>query len=253
MAVSLRVVSLNERIIHYDIVSLPDLLSKMPPLSTDTRPGWYYRGQKMNPDWTLTPSIYRDFRDTASVTSKDDWLTFEQRLLRRFKSEALPYLSFVPRADLEWLMVGQHHGLPTRLLDFTKSLLIGLFFALEDEGAEDRIVWATEALPFGMPDDVVPLVELFEDLKGASIIFPTHVTPRITAQKGVFMIAPTPDNRAFVPLEERRGAAMIRYRIPAEYRGNILEDLKRAGIDYQTIYPDLAGVVKHIKSQIGKE
>ncbi|MEL6524895.1 MAG: FRG domain-containing protein [Chloroflexota bacterium] len=89
----------------------------------------FLRGQK-DKKWSLVPSLYR-----TSEYKPYSWLHREESLLGEFRRKALPYLSHIPKndfTDLEWLALAQHHGLPTRLLDWTTNALVALYFAYQD-------------------------------------------------------------------------------------------------------------------------
>jgi hypothetical protein len=85
---------------------------------------WCFRGHH-RPEWSLLSSLDR----LVSRGRRDA----ENFLIREFQRSAQHFLPFVPDKDdfLEWLALMQHHGTPTRLLDFTLSPYIGLYFALE--------------------------------------------------------------------------------------------------------------------------
>ena len=80
-----------------------------------------FRGQLE--DWPLLPKIAR-FKEIGDIIS------FEQSLLSHFRREAFPFLNIIPNNDWEWLSIAQHHGLPTRLLDWSLNPLVALWFAV---------------------------------------------------------------------------------------------------------------------------
>jgi hypothetical protein len=101
---------------------------------------WAFRAQ-LNAGWPLMTSLSRYFFDFG--VDRRAWAAQEERILRVFKRKAHLYLDRLPRddADFEWLALMQHHGAPTRLLDFTWSPYVAAFFALE-RATGDSALWA---------------------------------------------------------------------------------------------------------------
>lgn len=101
---------------------------------------WAFRGQS-NADWPLYSSLSRYLKQYG--IHRDAWAAQEERIGRIFQRKAHLYLDHVPREtdSFQWLALMQHHGAPTRLLDFTWSPFVAAFFALE-RATRDAAVWA---------------------------------------------------------------------------------------------------------------
>ena len=98
-----------------------------------------YRGVKST-EFELLPKIGR----LSPQSSTDDKTENEKEILRTFKERALPYLTSIPQTDWDWLALGQHHSLPTRLLDWTSNPLVACYFAVEEESDTDSLIYAYE-------------------------------------------------------------------------------------------------------------
>jgi hypothetical protein len=90
--------------------------------------GWVFRGHKSE-RYALVPSIERAY-------PWRDWAEAEYKILQAFKAKARMHMDLaqIPQAHdkLGWLAIIQHYGAPTRLLDFTYSPYVALYFALRN-------------------------------------------------------------------------------------------------------------------------
>ena len=104
--------------------------------------GWAFRGQS-SAEWAVESALSRRLRTYGVHPSA--WPIQERRILSLFKRKAHLFLDHIP-ADtdyFQWLGIMQHHGAPTRLIDFTWSPTVAAFFALESAKPGDKCaVWA---------------------------------------------------------------------------------------------------------------
>lgn len=177
----------------------------------------------------------------------------EYNLLHRFRRHAH---SVLKRETSLWetITLAQHHGLPTRMLDWTSNSLAALYFAAESQASEDGAVFAfrpikqfTEYLCVHR-DEPLFQKHVREPLKvvGIKIIFPMMSSDRLVAQSGAFTI-----QKPWKPLDEqadakfRRGnldiVVMFKWRLPKECKVKVLDQLNRTGIHHRSLFPDLAG------------
>lgn len=90
---------------------------------------WIFRGES-DTSREISPSIERLYKDNLGSMSQAEKLSLSH-FKRRYRGE------FKPNNSLEWLSLMQHYGAPTRLVDFTYSWYIALFFAIESLSDKD--------------------------------------------------------------------------------------------------------------------
>jgi hypothetical protein len=232
--------------------NLPDRISSWTDLSTlvehfsyFSAHDWLYRGVT-DATYDLVPKIGRP--DTRAI--KEDLATKtkarvpyraddEVAVFQMFKQQARSHLSPSPVSNLEWLAVAQHFGLPTRLLDWTESLLVAAWFAVEKAGAKskkaDAAIWVTRGVS---PIEAVDTADPFED--GVPKIYrPAYVSPRIAAQASVLMLCPQP-TQAVKP------QFVHKIVIARDVEFLLKKRLNACGINKRSLFPDLAGLAEHL-------
>ena len=234
---------------------------------------WAFRGHRKEA-WPLASALSRYFR--AFHIDRRAWPQQEGRILRVFKRKAHQFLAQPPDADddFQWLAMMQHHGAPTRLLDFTWSPYVAAFFALE-RATGDAAVWALN------PQNIIAggirrspksrkaaittramdprrkgnFARYF--LKGDREFIwlgePDIMNRRLIAQSGTFVLAGVLDK----PIEQIARQygdpkkMMAKFILPAgKVRETGLRELYRMNITYATLFPDLDGLARSLAYEL---
>lgn len=229
---------------------------------------WAFRGQ-VNAAWPLRTAIERtDFIRLRTGV--------EAEFVAEFQRGARNYLNKdeLPEHLIEWLALMQHHGAPTRLLDFSRSPYIAAFFAFDQcmvNETIDVVVWAinynflkNKALKELESEFSAEIKEnknlinerLFEKIflhNNRNLVFPVEpfrMNRRYSLQQSIF-VSTGNSNNTFISQLNFLGAelskAVIKIELPSVLQKEVLRDLQRMNLNRASLFPDLDGYAASLR------
>ncbi|CDO36928.1 FRG domain-containing protein [Novosphingobium sp. KN65.2] len=253
--------------------SLTEILSIVESYQSVREVVWY-RGVN-NETHNLAPSIVR----LPNSPKEEDIIKIEKEIYATFSQRSPPFIEKDFSNSWRSLFFMQHYGIPTRLLDWSESPFVALYFALSSVQRTqtgkpqkdvamwlcDPIAWNRTALSHITYKGEI-LDENCEEIKAYSpgteidhratkpvMIYGTHNSPRIVAQRGVFALfgkGLTPMEKIFED-EAFSKDILTKVIIKKEHIDGVLKSLFQKGITESVIFPDLQGLALEIRRKFG--
>ncbi|MDN3679647.1 FRG domain-containing protein [Vibrio tapetis subsp. quintayensis] len=233
---------------------------------------YIYRGHA-DSTWKLESTLERTLGSSWGGNVKQ----VEEHYLNLFKSKYHIYndTNHEPKSKLAWLSVMQHYGAPTRLIDFTESPYIALYFALEAYDPQSKKDLAMIALDYhavldasvahistkdggfnksrrdihGIQDQIFDEVVDRFSYDIVWITEPLEMNVRIDRQAGTFLISGNREQKIenLLSLDIYSSTPMLKFVISSELYEGIYALLRKMNINAKSIYGDLSGLAKSIK------
>jgi hypothetical protein len=255
-----------------DINSTEELLKELNSLPNH----YIYRGHS-DAAWRLESSLERV---VGAKWSADSAMKFEEYSLDIFKSKFHLYdkENTEPKSKLAWLSIMQHYGVPTRLLDFTSSPYVALYFALETYAPQSQRDFAVFAIDYTavMQKSIDYISQkdaafhetresiyrkqdlIFDDIVDrfaydiAWITEPKQVNARLDRQAGSFLISGNRSRRIGEILSSATYAStdITKYCISNDLYSGVFSLLRKMNVTSKSLYGDLGGLARSIRMEL---
>jgi hypothetical protein len=214
----------------------------------------WFRGHS-NTSYKLNSGLFR-----LDTNDRNEFIQIEKQLYSHFLNEGILLNNGYKEWDLLYSM--QHYGVRTRLLDWTSSLVVALFFASLNWKKGSSRLWMLN--PVGLNERAINQKAILSpfniefsqlnELENSIAIYPIKNTQRINAQHGFFTV----QGNSLMPLDEEFNGSLLKEGIltyidlSIDIKEDIIKFLSQNGINYFSIYPDLEGLGKHLNKTLIK-
>ena len=250
----------------YETINLDSWDSLRDMLVSKQFRGWAFRGQA-DASWKLFSSLSRYLLQNR--VNPKAWEQQESRILRIFRRKAHLFLAQPPSESdsFEWLSIMQHHGAPTRLLDFTWSPYVAAFFALQ-HATKAAAIWAIfppelldEKYRTTIADQRTSVEEIgpwvignYESIfikNNRSIVVigePHRMNQRLIAQSGTFAMPGVLD----VPVECIAPKHAVKKIVidSSKTRKLAMQELYKMNVSEATLFPGLDGMARSLAYEL---